>query len=73
VFEKAGADSEDGTPQGGVISAAAGQHLPSLRPDLWFERVFRKGCTARPGLFGTRTTSWRALPRRPMRNGSGWT
>ena len=37
--------SEDGTPQGGVISPLLANIYLHYALDLWFERVFRKGCT----------------------------
>jgi group II intron reverse transcriptase/maturase len=46
VFEEGQVrDSEDGTPQGGVISPLLANVYLHYALDLWFERVFRKGCT----------------------------
>jgi group II intron reverse transcriptase/maturase len=46
VFEEGQVrDSEDGTPQGGVISPVLANIYLHYALDLWFERVFRKDCT----------------------------
>ena len=46
VFEEGQVwDSEDGTPQGGVISPVLANIYLHYALDLWFERVFRKSCT----------------------------
>ena len=45
VFEEGQVwDSEKGTPQGGVISPVLANLYLHYALDLWFERVFRKGC-----------------------------
>jgi len=37
--------SDEGTPQGGVISPLLANIYPHYTLDLWFEKVFRKSCT----------------------------
>ena len=37
--------SDDGTPQGGVISPLLANIYLHYALDLWFERIYRKGCT----------------------------